>query len=667
MTRRLLRLAAAFFAALLIAAGPAQAAGLPVYHVDAHVDAAARQLRVKARIQLPASTAARNSAIFKLRTDMGTPVVEALGSTRSSGPLTLRRLKQEGSESYWEVTPRLAFPAGRPVNLHIRHAGGSTVNQTFYVGPEVVFVGGGSTAWYPQYEDGRGLGSLTLRLPTGFRALASPSREHRHTGAENVARFTAEKPTQFSFIAGHYTVREERFGARRVRVFLLSQRDFADDLINVAGRSIEILEREFGPYPFGDFSIAEVPSGPGLKSGFLGAAFDGYMLMRSDLMDARQAEPSFFGHEVAHQWWGVSIQNPVSGDGEYMLDEALAHYGALRVFEALAGPEAGMRFRRGDGHLDGVADAAGLITAGFDRPLAALPPLAEGAAYYELSHTKGGLVYDLLSRQIGRDRFAKLMRDFAGRHAYSQARWKDFRSALSEALGPERSHLLDQWFDRKGLPVISHRWSYANGQLEIATTQTGEPYALELPVRLTLADDSRVMRTVDITGPSSMTQLPVEREVVGVELDPMHTVPWITPAQLAAATDAAYATRGRVLWDSGRSKEAEAELRQGLASRTAPASGPGEFLERYYLGWIVHDAGNPSEALALLEGALRLPVRVEEDLPQLYWRVNRSAAAAGDVAKARWAAAGVLALGNASANLSRLAREFLAEPTSAGP
>jgi hypothetical protein len=85
------------------------------------------------------------------------------------------------------------------------------------------------------------------------------------------------------------------------------------------------------------------------------------------------------------------------------------------------------------------------------------------------------------------------------------------------------------------------------------------------------------------------------------------------------------------------------------------------------LGWIVHDAGNPSEALALLEGALRLPVRVEEDLPQLYWRVNRSAAAAGDVAKARWAAAGVLALGNASANLSRLAREFLAEPTSAGP
>jgi len=666
MTRRLLRLAAAFFAALLIAAGPAQAAGLPVYHVEAHVDAAARQLRVKARVQLPASTAARNSAIFKLRTDMGTPVVEALGLTRSSGPLTLRRLKQEGSESYWEVTPRRAFSAGRPVDLHFRHAGGSTVNQTFYVGPEIVFVGGGSTAWYPQHEDGRGLGSLTLRLPGGFRALATPTREHGLAGAEGVARFTAEKPTQFSFIAGPYTVREEQFGNRRVRLFLLSQRDFTNDLVALAGRSIQILESEFGPYPFADFSIAEVPSGPGAQSGFLGAAFDGYMLMRSDLMDARQAEPSFFGHEIAHQWWGVSVQNP-SSDGEYLLDEALAHYGALRVFETLGGAEAGVRFRRGEGHLDGVDDAAGLIAAGFDRPLSALPPLPEGAAYYELSHTKGGLVYDLLSRQIGRDRFRKLMGDFARRHAYSQARWQDFRSKLAEALGPERSHLLDQWFDRKGLPVISHRWSYTDGELEIVVTQSGQPYVLELPVRLTFADDSRATRTIAISGVSSVARLPAEREVVGVELDPMHTVPWITGAQLAAATDAAYATRGRVLWDTGRSTEAEAELRRGLASRTAPTAGPGEFLERYYLGWIVHDAGKPAAALDLLEGALRLPIRVDEDLPQLYWRINRSAAAAGDVAKARWAAAGVLALGNASANLSRLAREFLAEPTSAGP
>ena len=52
------------------------------------------------------------------------------------------------------------------------------------------------------------------------------------------------------------------------------------------------------------------------------------MLMRSDLMDAKEADPASFGHEIGHQWWGNSVEKtgPV---GEYMMDEALANYGGL--------------------------------------------------------------------------------------------------------------------------------------------------------------------------------------------------------------------------------------------------------------------------------------------------------------------------------------------------
>ncbi|HEY0115850.1 MAG TPA: hypothetical protein VGB54_09025 [Allosphingosinicella sp.] len=628
------------------------------YTINVDVDAAGRRLSAQSRLRIPAAAAARGRVEFRLRTDMGIPQVRALGASRAQGALSLSKTGEDGANSIWRVVPARPFPANRPIELEIRQSGGSSVSLLFYIGPEIVFVGGGTTAWYPQFGDGRGMGTLTLNLPQGFTAVATaPAARVRGRGTT----FEAAWPTHFGFTAGPYVVREERSGNRRIRLLLLKERDFGPELAALAARSIQILEREFGPYPFGDFAIAEIPSGPGSRSGFLGAAFDGYMLIREDLLTARRADPQFFGHEIGHQWWGVSLQNPTD-DGEYMLDEALAHYGSLVVVEELLGAEAGARHRRGVGHLDGVTDAALLVAAEVDRPLAQLP-VAFG--YYELSHYKGGLVYQLLARRIGRERFRAMLHRITAQHAYGTVTWPSMRAALAAELGADGERLLAQWLDRPGLPVVSHAWLYADGEAVITIEQTGTPYELDLPIRLTFADGAAEMRNLPISEARHEIRVPARSEVIGVEIDPNSTLPWITPAEAAAATDAAFATRARVLWDEGKLDEAIAELRRGLAARGETVAGPGAFMERLYLGWIEHDAGRPAEALALFQEALRLPVRPEAELPQLYWRINRAAIATGDTALARWAATALLSLPGASANLARQARAYLEAPAQA--
>jgi aminopeptidase N len=535
-----------------------------------------------------------------------------------------------------------SWTAGDPSDLQFRRRQGQ---PEFLRGPEGAFVGGGSTAWYPQFTqvaEGQGLGSLKLSMPAGFRAIATAKKTSDVArGERRVAEFKAGWPTQFGFTAGPYTVVKSH-GSRPIAVYLLKNRPYAADLSKLAWQSIAILEKEFGPYPFEDFAIVEVPSAPAQQSGFLGAAYDGYMLMRSDYLDQKRADPLFFGHEIGHQWWGVSVSKS-AGKGEYLVDEALAQYGALRVVEEVSGQEAARKFRAGEGDFPGVQDAMMLIAAGNDEPLADLP---RGSGFYELSDTKGYLVYDLFNRVIGAERMRGFFREITASRAHSSISWEDYLSRLKAHAGPDHHWLLDQWLNRKGLPVLSLTWAAEAGvaKVEIQQLQTeGPPYRLQIPVRLTFADGSAQTTMVEAAQERSAARLAAAKPLRHVELDPDRTVPWVSPAEFARAVALAQATRARLLWDHGKAEEAGKLLKIALDARTSPEASAAEFLERFYYGWIIEEAGQLAEALDQYQRALSLPVRDEAKLGQLYLNIARVALAKGDKPLSMWAARAAIA------------------------
>lgn len=634
-------------AALLCVSAAAAAQEAPRY--DMRVRILPNALAVDMEVTLPPTREPRASLQFELLPGMGAPEVRLAGANGGT-TLAVRRIGEGGDalkpRATWRIEPAAAFPADRPIALRISYSGGGGGALVHYVGPEFIIASGIVQPWYPQFSNRKIVGSLSLDMPPGFLALASGDQVSDRTAAgRRQMDFRMTVPTQFDFAAGALRVVEapRRAGEIPVRLYLLRDRDFAGELVGIVRSSIAILEREFGPFPVRQFAVVEFPTEAGRQAHFSGASQGGYILMRSDDLDRRRADPrdSYFAHEIGHQWWGVSVSASGADGGDYMLDEALAEYGAIRVNEVLLGPEGARAFRD-----DARDKALNRIAAGYDGPLSDLPePTPSQLTFFhaDVGRSKGALVYDVFAQSIGTERMRRFFHEMTRDYAHSShITWHGFVDRLKAAAGPDKRWLVDQWLNRRGLPVLGLNWSRGNRGVTVAIQQGRSEmplYRLTLPVRLVYADGGAEVRRVEIAAqPETRILLPTSKAVSSIELDPGRTMPWVSREEHATAVAIRNYTLAWQFDNEGKRDRAKQLLEAALQARIRPDATPGEFLERYYYGWLIEEDGRISEAIEQYMRALQLPVRDERRLPQLYVNIARAAAATGDRARARWAA-----------------------------
>jgi aminopeptidase N len=125
---------------------------------------------------------------------------------------------------------------------------------------------------------------------------------------------------------------------------MLRPRATVDEYVDGCRRSIEVLSNEFGPYPSGEFAIVEVPEVQARAAGFTGASVASFIMVTGTFLDQR-FNLAYYGHEIAHQWWGNLIRH-TGARGRMMLDEAMAQFGSLRAVETIEGEESAERYRR---------------------------------------------------------------------------------------------------------------------------------------------------------------------------------------------------------------------------------------------------------------------------------------------------------------------------------
>jgi hypothetical protein len=624
---------------------PAPAPALPVtarYDVSVRLLPDARRLEAQVIVSLPPAASAQDKLTFSLRADMDGVSAEVLEPAASAGPASLRAGDKDPDRQAsrrWELTPTQPFAAGAAAKIRVTYAGGSTVGLNFYLGPEASFAGGGTTAWYPQFGDLRATGVMRVTVPRGtsVRATGVLLRE-RDDGAERVFEIDAKWPAHLGFAAGPYRVYRHDSGGVPVTLYLLRDRPYAEALVRVCRDTLRVLENEFGPYPFEEFAVMEAPTEPAQKSGFIGAAYEGFMLVRSDFLDEKEADVAHFGHEIGHQWWGLLVQK--TGDkGEFMLDEALAQYGALRTVEELDGPLAAERFRRGIDGLGGARDAARLMAAGFDHPLGELP-LTNAA--YKLSDSKGYLVYSLLARTAGRDAFRSALARVTRRYAFSSITWEQLLAEVQGSTSVDLRGFYAEWFARPGAPVLASAWKQEGGVVKVTVEQTGPIFRLTIPVQIEL-DDGAVIRThVDLLGARTEVSVPAPRPVYAVRLDPRFEVLHFTPRDKAEAEALADVTRAKLVRKQGKNAEAQDLLVAGLARLPEVDAFGVELALRLELASLHKDEKRLDDAARELALALALPVRPDDLLALLYLRVAEVADLRGDRKRRDWAARKVI-------------------------
>jgi hypothetical protein len=542
---------AAFFVCIALAAATGGCAGRspgprpvvgPEYDLTARLSPEAHRLEVSGTVRLPPATASRAEIALSLSERMDQLRVEIIEPSAGAGVATLERVDGNGPNVRWLVRAPRPCPPGQPILLRFSCAGSGDVSSMYYIGPEVAFASAWGSDWYPLVEGDldKGTGTITVSVPTGWTVATGGVR--RSTGEQEALgtfRSAILHATYFSFVAGKYSV-VRGDGAVRLSAYLLTGRDRIDDYLRGVQGILTTLTREFGPYPFDELALVEVPRELANRAGFNAVGAAGMLVLNSRAFDAPDTKYllEWLGHELSHQWFphAVALRTP---PGLYM-EEALAEYGGLRVVETIEGPDAAKQMRTTGFQYDPIYSARAyftLVGEGVDRPLGDLQAKIE---HRNLAYNKGFLVFDMLSREIGRANFQRILGEIVRRHRFGYLTWHEFLEAIEEGSGRKLDWFFEQWFERAGAPEWHLSWSQQGDTLSGVLTQLEPYYRAALKVELRGADGQGLVRMVETTGPRAEFSFPVGFRVLSAIVDPDHEILRWTP-EFRAASDSARA------------------------------------------------------------------------------------------------------------------------------
>lgn len=204
--------------------------------------------------------------------------------------------------------------------------------------------------------------------------------------------------------------------------------------------ALDYYTSEFGPYPYRELRIVEIP-----PYSIHGRAFPSAVGF-SEANFITRTEPglvdlTFFGtaHEVAHQWWGGQIR-PAYAKGRSFVSEALSNYSAMLVTEKVLGPAEARRVY--DYQMNRYLQKRG--ETGKDAPL------LEVDDHPHVAYGKGAVAMYTLREHIGAEAVNGALRRFLEKYRGSgppYATSLDLYAELRAATPPSLHSLLTDLFE----------------------------------------------------------------------------------------------------------------------------------------------------------------------------------------------------------------------------
>lgn len=272
--------------------------------------------------------------------------------------------------------------AGQKIKLRFVY-GGEVLSEA---GLGLLYVGARGT-WYPN----RGLGmsnfDLEFHYPPGWNLVATGKRVENSRAkepradlevekpGEQVSRWVSERPIPFAgFNLGKYhravahagDVVVEAYGTGGVeRGFPQTQAMITEPVPGIGGttpspvvippaepsparntqmvaaaavRAVDFFSRRFGPYPFSELALTQMPGN--VSQGWPGLIFlSSFSFLNEEEKSALHMAPldktligSVVAHETAHQWWGDLVS--WSDYRDQWISEGLANYSSVMLLEA---------------------------------------------------------------------------------------------------------------------------------------------------------------------------------------------------------------------------------------------------------------------------------------------------------------------------------------------
>lgn len=390
------------------------------------------------------------------------------------------------------------------------------------------------TGWYPSTGRTEASFDMTFHTDERYEFLGSGTRVSESTANGVVtSHWMIERPeSQASFNLGEFQEYNREFpGLPPLRLqvndefhrqlqavqsqVILQEKGAAEAVAMDLYASLAFFQEVFGPLDVTEFNASEIPYNHG--QAFPGLIHLSYAtFLQSGAHDEGQNE-SFRAHEVAHQWWGFSVE-PRSYRDQW-LSEGLAEFSGLWYMQvARLAPQT--YFDALEESRDRILDRrgrAGPISLG-TRVVVGGRAEDYGLTIYDkgawVIHMLRNLFMDM--QTMDESAFEALMRDVATRFKNQRISTAQFQAVVEEHLGgADMQWFFDQWVHGSAIPTWRWAWrgeEVADGyRLTLRVRQSGVPddFRAIVPVTVGFGAEGAATMKVLIEGPETVVELPL--------------------------------------------------------------------------------------------------------------------------------------------------------------
>lgn len=275
---------------------------------------------------------------------------------------------------------------------------------------------------------------------------------------------------EYTILSANYAVQESRWQDVVIRIYHHPDHSRnVDRMLRSVKASLEFFTEQFGPYPYGHFTVAERAGSGGGASADASMIYYGeqYSLMNPDDSPGGFDLPYYIlAHEVGHQWWGLARLTPANVEGAGVLVEGLSVYSGMQVLER----------NYGDGHLQKYVN---FLHSSYEMPRSLATASLINADESFLYYRKGGLAMYALSKYIGQEKVNGALRKLLEKHhsgALPLPTTLDLYREIREVTPDSLQYLLDDLFKRNTY------WRLKTRKLAVEQTKSGN-YQVTLKVQ----------------------------------------------------------------------------------------------------------------------------------------------------------------------------------------
>jgi hypothetical protein len=278
-------------------------------------------------------------------------------------------------------------------------------------------------------------------------ATGEPADTTDNGDGTTTRRWRAQHVRYFAWVADRrYRVKHITWNDVAVDYLYVGRDDRTVDSAAVAIRTtLDVYSARYGRYPYQTLAIAETPA---LGSGVAGISYSQLVMLPAGLRTAAITVVPYrdvLAHEIAHQWWGMSVG--VRDDRDDWLNEGFAEFSAWDLDRDWAGPGSGAQKGTSSSAYRRVEylNQAGL---GFDDKIVQPDSAFGGMGEIEVAlYAKAPSVLRMLQHLVGPDTLDRILRAYASRYRYRTARTADFVTLANSVSERDLSWFFSEWLD----------------------------------------------------------------------------------------------------------------------------------------------------------------------------------------------------------------------------